>query len=173
MTFNELYESIKKKFSEHPEIKLEREKLAIQITDIFDNAFYILWDNGKCLLEPFHYNDYDVCIVASQHDIELLFTEQQYFFIAHNTMNIIGSFVDVMEFQKLLSYVAKDSSYIAEEEVVSQILLKQDDIKKDLEIVMQSLQLLITNILLNNSEKNEIMTSVSQRKKSKSKIKNE
>lgn len=88
-------------------------------------------------------------------------------------MNIIGSFVDVMEFQKLLSYVAKDSSYIAEEEVVSQILLKQDDIKKDLEIVMQSLQLLITNILLNNSEKNEIMTSVSQRKKSKSKIKNE
>ena len=52
MTFNELYQSVKNKFHGHYEIFLEREKLAVQITDVFDNAFYILWENGACSLEP-------------------------------------------------------------------------------------------------------------------------
>ena len=54
MTFNELYQSVKNKFHGHYEIFLEREKLAVQITDVFDNAFYILWENGACSLEPYH-----------------------------------------------------------------------------------------------------------------------
>ena len=63
MNFQELFLSVKKKISEHPEIILEREKLSVQISDVFDNAFYILWENGKCIVEPYHYNDYDVAIV--------------------------------------------------------------------------------------------------------------
>ena len=60
MTFQELYLSIKKKLNKHPEITLTCEKLAVQITDVFDNAFYILWENNQCSVEPFHYHDYNV-----------------------------------------------------------------------------------------------------------------
>jgi len=108
MTFNELYLSVKKKFDKHPELLLEREKLAVQVTDVFDNAFYILWDNQKCSVEPFHYHDCNVCITGSQRDIELLFTERQYLFLAHKEINIQGSFQDVMAFQELLCYITKD-----------------------------------------------------------------
>jgi len=155
MTFNELYQEVKKKFVQHPEIMLERQKLAVQITDVFDNAFYILWENNQCLIEPFHYHDYDVCVVASQHDLELLFTERQYLFLARKAINIKGSFTDVMDFQELLSYVTRDNSYIVHEEIISKMLIKQDALSKDLGIIMQSLQLLLTNSLISLPEKYE------------------
>ena len=148
MTFNELYLSVKKKFEKHPEILLECEKLAVQVTDVFDNAFYILWDNQKCSVEPFHYHDCNVCITGSQRDIELLFTERQYLFLAHKEINIQGSFQDVMAFQELLCYITKDNSYVVQEEIISKMLLKQDMLKEDLGIIMQSLQLLLTNSLV-------------------------
>ena len=148
MTFNELYLSVKKKFDKHPELLLEREKLAVQVTDVFDNAFFILWDNQKCSVEPFHYHDCNVCITGSQRDIELLFTERQYLFLAHKEINIQGSFQDVMAFQELLCYITKDNSYVVQEEIISKMLLKQDMLKEDLGIIMQSLQLLLTNSLV-------------------------
>lgn len=153
MTFNELYQSVKNKFQGHNEIFLEREKLAIQITDVFDNAFYILWENGKCSLEPYHYTDYDVSINASQHDIEQLFTKRQYLFLARNTMNIKGPFADVMDFQTILSCITKDNSYVVQEEVISKMLLKQDSLRDDLGVIMRSLSLLLTNSLLDLPEK--------------------
>lgn len=154
MNFDELYKSIKNKFNEHNEMFLEREKLAIQITDVFDNAFYILWENDKCSLEPFHYNDYNVSINASQYDIEQLFTKRQYLFLARQSMNIKGSFVDVMDFQKLLSYITKDNNYNVQEEVISKMLFKQDSLRDDLGIIMQSLHLLLVNSLINLPEQN-------------------
>lgn len=153
MTFNELYQSVKNKFHGHYEIFLEREKLAVQITDVFDNAFYILWENGACSLEPYHYTDYDVSINASQHDIEQLFTKRQYLFLARHTMNIKGSFVDVMDFQTILSCITKDNSYIVQEEVISKMLLKQDSLRDDLGVIMRSLSLLLANSLLDLPEK--------------------
>jgi len=148
MTFQELYLSIKKKLNKHPEITLTCEKLAVQITDVFDNAFYILWENNQCSVEPFHYHDYNVSIIASQRDIELLFIERQYLFLARQTINIKGSFTDVMAFQELLSYVTKDNSYIVQEEIISKMLMKQDMLSRDLGIIMQSLQLLLTSSLI-------------------------
>ncbi len=151
MTFNELFKTIKRKINDHPEIILDCEKLAIQITNIADqDSFYILWSNDRCFVEPFPYNDYDVCITASQHDIELLFTERQYLFMTYQQFNIKGSFVDVMAFQKLLSYITGDNSYTVQEDIISRMMLKQDMLQKDLEIIMESMQLLVTNSLINN-----------------------
>ena len=79
MNFSELFAAIKTKFQEHPEIMLNREELSVEIADVFDDrAFYILWKDQKCKVEPFHYHDHNVKIVASLRDIELLFTERQY-----------------------------------------------------------------------------------------------
>ncbi len=153
MNFDELYLSVKKEFNKHPEIMLEREKLAVQITDVFDHAFYILWENNRCSVEPFHYHDYDVNIIASQRDIELLFTKRQYLFLAQKSINIKGSFTDVMAFQELLSYLTKDNSFLVHEEIISKMLIKQDMLSQDMGIIMRSLQLLITNSLIDLPER--------------------
>lgn len=153
MTFNELYQAVKNKFQGHHEIFLEREKLAIQIANVFDNAFYILWENGKCSLKPYHYTDYDVSINASQHDIEQLFTKRQCLFLARHAMNIKGSFTDVMDFQTILSCITKDNSYVVQEEIISKMLLKQDSLHDDLGVIMRSLSSLLTNSLLDLPEK--------------------
>ncbi len=150
MNFSELFAAIKTKFQEHPEIMLNREELSVEIADVFDDrAFYILWKDQKCKVEPFHYHDHNVKIVASLRDIELLFTERQYLFLAHRFMNVSGSFNDVMAFQEMLSYITKDNSYVVQEEIISKMLMKQDQLREDIGIVMQSLQLLLTNSLTN------------------------
>ena len=175
LTFNDLYLSVKKKLNSHPEITLERQKLAVQISDVFDNAFYILWENNKCSSEPFHYHDHNVSIIASQRDIELLFTERQYLFLARREINIRGSFTDVMAFQELLSYITRDNSYVVQEEIISKMLLKQDMLREDLGIIMQSLQLLLTNSLLSipenyidSSQQSEESTTAQEKKSKKS-----
>ena len=53
-----------------------------------------------------------------------------------------------MAFQELLSYVTKDNSYIVQEEIISKMLMKQDMLSRDLGIIMQSLQLLLTSSLI-------------------------
>ena len=116
MTFKELFASVKKKFLEHPEIVIDRERLSVNITDIFGNSFYILWDNNKISVEPFEYRDNDVHIIASQHDLILLFTERQYLFATNQELNIRGSFDDVMAFQRILSYITKDNFYVVQAE---------------------------------------------------------
>lgn len=129
---------------------MECTKLAIQIEDIYSNSFYILWDNGKIFVEPYSYDDRDVLIVAPQHDLELLFSERQYIFSAYlnKNMKIDGSFGDVMSFQRLISFITKDNFYTVQEEIISNMLLKQDALSADLGIIMESLQLLLTNSLL-------------------------
>ncbi len=154
MTFGEFYKAVKNKFNEHQEIALECEKLAVQISDIFNQSFYILWDNNKLLIEPYPYNDNDVCITASQDHLELLFTKKQYIFAEQNSLNIKGAFVSVMMFQKLLSFIAKDNitaennGVSMREEIISDILRKQDTIISDLGMVMDSLRLLIVNSMI-------------------------
>ena len=168
MNFQELFLSVKKKISEHPEIILEREKLSVQISDVFDNAFYILWENGKCIVEPYHYNDYDVEIVVAQRDIEFLFTERQYLFLAYRDINVEGSFRDAMEFQRLLSYLTADNPFIVHEEMVSKILMKQDLMREDLGIIMSSIQLLVSGNVLKSVEKeiDEFAEQLTDKKKS-------
>lgn len=43
MTFLELYEFVRKQFDSHQDIVLDRDCLAVNIQDLFDNTFYILW----------------------------------------------------------------------------------------------------------------------------------
>ena len=76
MNFNDLYNCVKKKFDEHQEIFLEIDFLAVNIEDIYGSAFYILWQNSKITVEPFYYEDHNVCIKAPQRSLELLFTER-------------------------------------------------------------------------------------------------
>ncbi|MBQ7433520.1 MAG: SCP2 sterol-binding domain-containing protein [Lachnospiraceae bacterium] len=153
MTFKELFASVKKKFLEHPEIVIDRERLSVNITDIFGNSFYILWDNNKISVEPFEYRDNDVHIIASQHDLILLFTERQYLFATNQELNIRGSFDDVMAFQRILSYITKDNFYVVQEEMILNLLRNQSAVKQDLEIIMQALHLLLSNNLIGMTEK--------------------
>lgn len=153
MTFKELFASVKKKFLEHPEIVIDRERLSVNITDIFGNSFYILWDNNKISVEPFEYRDNDVHIIASQHDLILLFTERQYLFATNQELNIRGSFDDVMAFQRILSYITKDNFYVVQEEMILNLLRNQSVVKQDLEIIMQALHLLLSNNLIGMTEK--------------------
>lgn len=156
MTFNQFFKSVKKKFNVHNEIILDCDKLSVQISDIKDHSFYILWDNGNLSLEPYPYNDYNVCITSSQDHLELLFEERQYIFSGQNNFNIIGSFTDVMNFQKLLSFVTKDNGLKIQEEIISNMIYKQDMISKDLSIIMESLQLLLVNSVIDIPTKNRI-----------------
>lgn len=148
MTFNHFFKSVKKKFNVHKEIILDCDKLSVQITDINNNSFYILWENGELSLEPYPYNDYNVCITSSQDHLELLFEERQYIFVGQKNLNIIGSFTDVMMFQKLLSFITKDNGLSVQEEIISNMMYKQDMITKDLSMVMESLQLLLVNSII-------------------------
>lgn len=148
MTFNQFFKSVKKKFNVHKEIILDCQKLSVQITDINNNSFYILWENDELSLEPYPYNDYNVRITSSQDHLELLFEERQYIFVGQKNLNIIGSFTDVMMFQKLLSFITKDNGLSVQEEIISNMIYKQDLITKDLSIVMESLQLLLVNSII-------------------------
>lgn len=148
MTFNQFFKSVKKKFNSHKEIVLEFDRLSVQITDINDHSFYILWENDTLSLEPYPYNDYDVCIISSQDHLELLFEERQYIFVGEKNLNIIGSFIDVMKFQKILSFITKDNVLKVQEEVISNMMYKQDMITKDLSMIMESLQLLLVNSII-------------------------
>ena len=114
------------------------------------NAFYVLWKDGKFSVEPYLYHDYNVCITAPQNSLELLFTERQHLFAAYmnKEMKIKGSFEDVMVFHQLLSYFTKEKYYVIQEEIISNMLLKQDMLRSDLGVIMESLHLLLTNSLL-------------------------
>ena len=63
-------------------------------------------------------------------------------------MKIKGSFEDVMVFHQLLSYFTKEKYYVIQEEIISNMLLKQDMLRSDLGVIMESLHLLLTNSLL-------------------------
>lgn len=83
MTFTDFYTSVKRIFNEHSEIVCNADTLSVQINDIYENSFYILYKKDKIFIEPFPYNDYDVCITATQKNLELLFKERQYLFLAY------------------------------------------------------------------------------------------
>ena len=155
MTFDELYLSVKKKFSSHPEIMLKCETLTIQIidrNDRFSHAFYILWKDGKCILDQYHCDDYDIWISGTQAEIELLFKEKQYLLQETHQLEIEGSFHDVMLFQKLLSYITNENTYTVQQETISELLSEQAMVREDLGIVMQTLQLLLANSLISLPE---------------------
>ena len=113
MTFDELYFSVKKKIQENSGIVLDNKLFAVTLGDIYGNAFYVLWKDGKFSVEPYLYHDYNVCITAPQNSLELLFTERQHLFAAYmnKEMKIKGSFEDVMAFHQLLSYFTKEKYY--------------------------------------------------------------
>ena len=150
MTFDELYFSVKKKIQENSGIVLDNKLFAVTLGDIYGNAFYVLWKDGKFSVEPYLYHDYNVCITAPQDSLELLFTERQHLFAAYmnKEMKIKGSFEDVMVFHQLLSYFTKEKYYVIQEEIISNMLLKQDMLRSDLGVIMESLHLLLTNSLL-------------------------
>ena len=68
-------------------------------------------------------------------------------------MIVKGSFEDVMQFQKVLSYITKDNALLIQEEIISNMLLKQDMIQNDLGLVMETLHLMLTNSLIDMPEK--------------------
>lgn len=150
MTFDELYFSVKKKIQENSGIVLDNKLFAVTLGDIYGNEFYVLWKDGKFSVEPYLYHDYNVCITAPQNSLELLFTERQHLFAAYmnKEMKIKGSFEDVMVFHQLLSYFTKEKYYVIQEEIISNMLLKQDMLRSDLGVIMESLHLLLTNSLL-------------------------
>ena len=150
MTFDELYFSVKKKIQENSGIVLDNKLFAVTLGDIYGNEFYVLWKGGKFSVEPYLYHDYNVCITAPQDSLELLFTERQHLFAAYmnKEMKIKGSFEDVMVFHQLLSYFTKEKYYVIQEEIISNMLLKQDMLRSDLGVIMESLHLLLTNSLL-------------------------
>ena len=80
MTFLELYEFVRKQFDSHQDIVLDRDCLAVNIQDLFDNTFYILWQDRKLTVASYFYQDYHVCITSSERNLEMLFSERQYLF---------------------------------------------------------------------------------------------
>lgn len=155
MTFDELYLSIKKKFSSHSEIMLNCENLSVQIIDVadtFSHAFYLLWKDNKCILDQYHCDEYDICITGTQAEIEQMFTEQQYLIQETNQLDIEGSFQNVMLFQKLLSYITNENTYTVQKETISKLLSEQTMVREDLGIVMQILQLMLANSLISLPE---------------------
>ncbi len=160
MTFEALYFSVKRKIQEHPEIVLDNNLFAVTLEDIYGNAFFILWKDNKFSVLPYKYYDCAVCITAPQNALELLFTERQYLFTAYmnKEMNIKGSFEDVMTFHKILSYFTKNNYYVIQEEIITNMLLKQDLLRSDLGIIMESLHLLLANNLLDISDGNTLLT---------------
>ena len=53
MTFDELYFSVKKKIQENSGIVLDNKLFAVTLGDIYGNAFYVLWKDGKFSVEPY------------------------------------------------------------------------------------------------------------------------
>lgn len=152
MKFKELYEYVKNNIENHQEIFIERKQLAVQITNTSGKSFYILWKDEKIFLEPFNYNDYDVRIIATVKNIEKLFTEPDYLLNNYSYMNIDGSFIDVMDFRKILSCITEDKKCAEQKDMISDMLLKQDSLKEDLGIIMESMHLLLANSLINLPE---------------------
>ena len=151
MTFDEVFHTVKKKLDSCSEIMLKCENLAVQIKDIadvFSHAFYIVYKDGRCISDQYHCDEYDVCITGTQTEIELMFTEHQYLVQGNNQLDIEGSFSDVMLFQKLLSHITTENTYTVGKETISEILYEQTILRKDLDIVMQTLQLMLTDSLI-------------------------
>ena len=151
MTFDEVFHTVKKKLDSCSEIILKCENLAVQIKDIadvFSHAFYIIYKDGRCISDRYHCDEYDVCITGTQTEIELMFTEHQYLVQGNNQLDIEGSFSDVMLFQKLLSHITTENTYTVGKETISEILYEQTILRKDLDIVMQILQLMLTDSLI-------------------------
>ena len=142
MTFQNLYEFVQKQLETHQEICLENDFLAVNIKDLFDNAFYILWNDRKITVAPYFYQDYQVCITASQRTLELLFSERQYLFSAYlnKELKVQGTFEDVMKFQKILSYITKDNSMAVQETLISDLIAKQD-------MLIEAVHLMLVNSL--------------------------
>jgi len=155
MTFDELYLSVKKRFSSHSEMILNCENLTAQIEDAadsFSHAFYLVWKNNKCILDQYHCDDYDVCITGTQAEIEKMFAEQQYLVQGQHHLEIEGSFQSVMLFQKLLSHITSENTYTIQKKVISNILSEQTTIRQDLDVVMQTLQLMLANSVISLPE---------------------
>ena len=155
MTFDELYLSVKKRFSSHSEMILNCENLTAQIKDAadsFSHAFYLVWKNNKCILDQYHCDDYDVCITGTQAEIEKMFAEQQYLVQGQHHLEIEGSFQSVMLFQKLLSHITSENTYTIQKKVISNILSEQTTIRQDLDVVMQTLQLMLANSVISLPE---------------------
>lgn len=146
------FEYVRNNIENHQEIFLERKQLAVQITNKSGKSFYILWKDEKISLEPFNYNDYDVCIITNNKNIEKLFTESDYLLNNYNFMKIYGSFTDVMDFQKILSYITADKKYPEQKDSISDIIANQNSLKEDLKIIMESMHLLLANSLINLPE---------------------
>ncbi|GEM_PF-1781238 len=155
MTFHEMYLSVKEKFGAHPEIMLKCSTLTVQIidkADPFSHAFYLLWKNNKCILDQYHCDEYDICITGTQEEIEKMFTEQQYLVQEQHQLAIEGTFQNVMLFQKMLSYITSENTYLVQEEIISHILSEQAAARKDLDIIMQTLHLIFANSLISLPE---------------------
>ena len=148
MTFSELYEFVRKQLDSHQEIGLDRDFLAVNIQDLFDNTFYILWQDRNLTVAPYFYQDYHVCITSSQHNLEMLFSKRQYLFSSYHDreMKIQGSFEDVMSFQKILSYITKDNCMAVQESLISDFIIKQD-------MLIEAVHLLLVNSITDLPEK--------------------
>ena len=148
MTFSELYEFARKQFDSHQEIVLDRDFLAVNIQDLFDNTFYILWQDRKLTVAPYFYQDYHVCITSSERNLEMLFSERQYLFSSYldREMKIQGLFEDVMSFQKILSYITMDNSMTVQESLISDLVIKQD-------MLIEAVHLLLVNSITDLPEK--------------------
>ena len=167
MTFDEVFYTIKKKFDSCPEILMKCENLTVQIkdtADMFSHAFYIVYKDGRCISDRYHCDNYDVCITGTQAEIELMFTEHQYLVLGNNQLDIEGSFSNVMLFQKLLSHITTENTYTVGKETISEILSEQTILRKDLDIVMQTLHLMLTDSLISIPEN---YTSSKKRNKTK------
>lgn len=79
-------------------------------------------------------------------------------------LRIDGSFSSVMKFQKLLNLITKDMSCTVYEDVIRDLIHNQYDLKNDLGIIMQSLQILLANSIIDlpfnyaNSSKESILS---------------
>ena len=155
MTFDEVFYTIKRKFDSCHEIMLKCENLTVQIkdtADMFSHAFYIVYKDGRCISDRYHCDNYDVCITGTQAEIELMFTEHQYLVLGNNQLDIEGNFSNVMLFQKLLSHITTENTYTVGKETISEILSEQTILRKDLDIVMQTLHLMLTDSLISIPE---------------------
>lgn len=156
MNFDELYRSVKEKFCSHPEIILPCENLTVQIVDkadSFSHAFYLIWQNHQCILDQYHCDDYDVYITGTQDEIEKMFTEHQYLMQDQQQLSIEGSFNDVRMFQNLLSFITSENTYTIQKELLSDLLAEQKTMRDDLDVVMQTLHLMLANSMISLPER--------------------
>lgn len=164
MTESKAFQYIKGCVTQCKMALLPAEHLVVQIDVAEKGAFYIEQEGKTCIhVEPFFFDYYDVRLICAEKDLIQSFKKPDYFLSAcmKGKIKVDGTFEKVMLLQKLIDAVIKGNasekkigtSNVLPKDIqrtLTAIAEQQKQLNSDMQIMIETLHLLLSNLLLND-----------------------